>query len=183
MTRKSSAATFIESLSQAASEALDRTVRFQLSSGGSGFSGGGGATTSVVSDTATGQKYFVKSAAGDKGANMLLAEYLGVQEMAETQTIRVPQPVSFGKHENPALGGRSQAFVIFEFLEFTRGGSQYELGQNLAKMHRFTSKNGKFGFHVDNTIGSTFHSNTPWMDSWADFWDETHASANQQCKV
>lgn len=40
-------------------------------------------------------------------------------------------------------------------------------------MHRSTSKNGKFGFEVDNTIGATHQPNLPWIDDWADFWD-TH---------
>ena len=40
-------------------------------------------------------------------------------------------------------------------------------------MHRSTSQHGKFGFDVDNTIGSTHQPNLPWMDDWADFWD-TH---------
>jgi fructosamine-3-kinase len=39
-------------------------------------------------------------------------------------------------------------------------------------MHRHTSGDKGFGFHVDNTIGSTPQPNLPWMDDWADFWDE-----------
>jgi len=163
--------TFMESLSKAASDALGRTVQLEPSRGG-GYSGGGGASTSAVSDTATGTKYFVKSASGEEASNMLRAEYLGVKSMSDTKTIRVPTPVAFGTHENPALGGRSQSFVIFEYLEFAGGGSQYELGKQLAKMHRHTSENGKFGFEVDNTIGATFQPNLPWIDNWAEFWDQ-----------
>jgi fructosamine-3-kinase len=39
-------------------------------------------------------------------------------------------------------------------------------------MHRHTSDNGLFGFHVDNTIGATPQPNLPWKETWADFWDE-----------
>jgi fructosamine-3-kinase len=152
---------YVEALSKAASESLGRTVQLEQTTGG-GFSGGGGASTSAVVDPATGTKYFVKAASGAK--DMLLAEYLGVKDMAETKTIRVPTPVAFGEHG-------SRAFVIFEHLEFSGGGSQYELGQQLAKMHRHTSDKG-FGFHVDNTIGATPQPNLPWMDEWADFWDQ-----------
>jgi fructosamine-3-kinase len=95
---------------------------------------------------------------------MLNAEYLGVKEMSETGTVRVPKPVASGEH-----GGN--AFVIFEYLEFTgepRGG-QYQLGKQLARMHRHTSEQG-FGFHVDNTIGATPQPNH-WVDNWPEFWD------------
>ena len=95
---------------------------------------------------------------------MLRAEYLGVKEMFETHTIRVPQPIAFGEFKN-------KAFVIFEYLEFKGSGSQYELGQKLAQMHRSVSDIG-FGFHVDNTCGATPQPNS-WMEDWADFWD-TH---------
>lgn len=155
-------ASYMDALSQAASEALQRTVKLQPSSGG-GYSGGGGATTTAVKDSETDTKYFVKAAS--HGQDMLQAEYLGVKEMAETNTIRVPTPVAFGNYQN-------KAFAIFEYLDFAGGGSQYELGQQLAKMHRHFSDKG-FGFHVDNTIGATHQPNLPWMDNWPDFWD-TH---------
>jgi fructosamine-3-kinase len=159
--RASSAVSFIDALSRAASDSFGRTINLVTAQGG-GHSGGGGASTSAVSDKETGTKYFVKSASG--AADMLRAEYLGVKAMSDTNTIRVPTPVAFGEHSN-------RAFVIFEHLEFTGGGSQYELGQQLAKMHRHVSEKG-FGFDVDNTIGATPQPNLPWMDDWADFWDE-----------
>jgi fructosamine-3-kinase len=111
-------------------------------------------------DKITNQKYFVKSARG--GLEMLRAEYEGVKAMSDTRTIQVPTPVAFGQHE-----ATRQAFAVFEYLEFCGGGSQYELGVNLAKMHN----NGKFGFHIDNTIGATFQPNG-WEDDWTDFWDK-----------
>ena len=127
-------------MSKAASEALGKPVTLKPTSGG-GYSGGGGASTSAVADVDSGTKYFVKAASG--GADMLRAEYLGVKEMSETNTIRVPTPVCFGEHQN-------RAFALFEYLEFAGGGSQFELGQKLAQMHRSVSDKG-FGFHVDNT--------------------------------
>jgi len=156
--------TYMDVLSKAASKALGRTVHLEPTSGG-GSSGGGGASTSAVKDPETDVRYFVKSAVGE--SNMLKAEYLGVKAMADSNTIKVPTPVAFGEY----LQG-NRAFVIFEWLEFTRsGGSQYELGQQLAKMHRTMAPNGKFGFDVDNTIGATHQPNLPWMDDWAEFWD------------
>jgi Fructosamine kinase len=59
---------------------------------------------------------------------------------------------------------------VYEFLRFTRGDSQFELGKHVAWMHRFTSKAG-FGFDLDNTIGATHQSNRL-ASSWVDFWVE-----------
>jgi|GEM_PF-3801164 len=115
-----------EAMSAAASEALGKPVDFVATSGG-GASGGGGATTSLVFDKNSGIKYFVESARNK--LYMLMAEYLGVKEMANTNTIQVPTPVAFGEHKQTG-----QAFAIFEFLELSRGGSQFELGVQLAKV-------------------------------------------------
>lgn len=155
--------TYMEALSAAASEALGRSVTLEPAQGG-GAAGGGGATTSAVRDVDTGTRYFVK-AAGRAEASMLEAEYRGVKAMAETQTIRVPTPVAYGTF------GSSRSFALFEYLEFTSGASQEQLGRNLAKMHRSTSGSQGFGFEVDNTIGATPQPNLPWYDNWADFWD------------
>lgn len=115
---------YMGAMQEAASEALGRPVQLKPASGG-GFSGGGGASTSAVEDAETGDKYFVKAASRDGG--MLRAEYLGVKAMADTHTIQVPTPICFGEHQ-----GRN--FVLFEYLNMAGGGSQYELGVQLAKV-------------------------------------------------
>jgi fructosamine-3-kinase len=176
---------FLDTVSNAASEALGKDIQLVSTIGG-GSSGGGGATTGAVLDTNTNTKYFIKSttSASRNGHDMLRAEYEGVKAMSNTNTIRVPTPITFGTHIET-----NQSFVLFEYLEFCGGGSQYELGVALAKMHKDglssispNSNNkddsrgggggGKFGFHVNNTIGATFQPNLPWYDDWADFWDE-----------
>jgi fructosamine-3-kinase len=99
---------------------------------------------------------------------MLRAEYLGVKEMAETQTIRVPKPIAFGDTPD----GRT-SFVLMEYLSMTSSSGNdvaWQMGRQLAQMHRHTSAKG-FGFPIDNTIGATPQPNTPWMEDWADFWD------------
>jgi hypothetical protein len=126
--------TFIDAMSQTASEALGRKVELVATSGG-GSSGGGGASTSAVLDKLTGTKYFVKSARQQGALKMLQAEYEGVKAMAETNTIQVPTPIAYGEYDAPT---RRQAFVLFEYLHFCGGaeGSQYELGVMLAKVGR-----------------------------------------------
>ena len=159
----------LDSMSKACTASLGRDVILKSATGG-GASGGGGASVSAAIDEITGTKYFIKSASvSGGGRKMLHAEYSGIKEMSETNTIKVPRPVAFGEHHGP---GRDIAFVVFEYLEFCGGGSGYELGQHLAKMHRCLHSDRNFGFHVDNTIGATPQPNLPWKDNWADFWDE-----------
>lgn len=47
--------------------------------------------------------------------------------------------------------------------------SQAKMGRQLAALHRVTSENGQFGWHRDNTIGSTPQVNTP-SDDWISFY-------------
>mmetsp|Transcript_101940 Transcript_101940/g.207183 ORF Transcript_101940/g.207183 Transcript_101940/m.207183 type:complete len:386 (-) Transcript_101940:665-1822(-) len=171
-TEMASSATFLDTVSSAASEAVGREIRLKPTTGG-GHAGGGGATTGAVVDPETNTKYFIKSARN--GYDMLRAEYEGVKAMADTSTIRVPAPIAFGTHGESA--SNSRAFALFEYLEFCGAGpnGQFELGVALARMHRAgVSPNGgkPFGFPVDNTIGATFQPNLPWHSDWADFWDE-----------
>jgi fructosamine-3-kinase len=117
-------------MSAAASQALGRKVQLVSTTGG-GSSGGGGASTFAVLDKLSDDdtKYFCKSARGK--FDMLRAEYEGVKAMSETGTIQVPTPIVYGEY--PPTG---QAFVLFEYLKFCGGGSQFELGQQLAKVGR-----------------------------------------------
>ena len=116
----------LESISESCSLALSQSVKFEPTLGG-GASGGGGATTMAVKDLLTGTKYFVKTA---PMSPMLFGEYTGVKEMYDTSTIRVPRPITFGEYKQLNKSGIS--FVVFEYLEFTSGGNEYELGKQLA---------------------------------------------------
>lgn len=108
-------------------------------------------------------RYFVKLNTSDH-ADMFAAEAEGLQEMAATHTLRIPRPVCWGTAE-------SQTWIVMEYLPL--GGSGREavraLGEGLAAMHRHTKK--EFGWHRDNTIGSTPQSNN-WMPDWIDFMRE-----------
>lgn len=161
--------TLMDLMSSAVAKSLGRDeVQLQPASGG-GASGGGGAQTGAAVDAVSGDKYFIKSAgASTGGGKMLRAEYLGVKEMADTNTIKVPTPVAYGEG-----GPMNSAFVVFEYFNMGGHGSGRDLGRQLAQMHRHTSSQG-FGFHVDNTIGATPQPNLPWVASdWRQFWD-TH---------
>ena len=128
-----------------------------------GSAGGGGASVGVIADPQTKESYFYKTT-GLFGYEMLKAEFIGIKTIFETHTIRVPQPISYGTSEY-------NAYVIFEKLSLGGSGSQKIYGEKLAAMHRCTSPNGCYGFHINNTIGATFQPNN-WNKDWSDFYDK-----------
>ncbi|CAM9871758.1 unnamed protein product, partial [Hapterophycus canaliculatus] len=162
---KSLTETMARNLAEAVgAETAGAEERFKV--GGGGYGGGGGASVGTIDDTATGDKYFYKKA-GPSGASMLEAERAGLQAMVEAGGIRVPRPICGGD-------GPGGCFAIFEYLNMGGRASPERaelMGAQLAKMHRSLSPNGKYGFHVDNTIGATPQPNG-WMDTWVDFWIE-----------
>jgi fructosamine-3-kinase len=115
----------------------------------------------VTGDTGT---YFVKLNQASQVA-MFEAEAQGLQQMLETDTIRVPKPQCLGT----AAGS---AYLVLEWLELGRGNTQSweEMGRCLAAMHSHTSNNG-FGWKQNNTIGSTPQINT-WTPDWVEFYTQ-----------
>ncbi|RMD72299.1 MAG: fructosamine kinase family protein [Cyanobacteria bacterium J149] len=96
---------------------------------------------------------------------MFIAEALGLEEIAETKTIRVPQVICYGTVEQ-------YSYLVMEWLDFGTGNkiAWQKMGQQLAKMHR-VGKASAFGWHRNNTIGSTPQIND-WRENWADFFAE-----------
>ncbi|NNE90936.1 MAG: fructosamine kinase family protein [Verrucomicrobiales bacterium] len=96
---------------------------------------------------------------------MFESEFLALEEIAATRTIRVPKPIASGSNH-------SQAWIAMESIELVSRSdeaSQAEMGRRLAMMHRYQSPEGKFGWHRENVIGETPQQN-PWTDSWAEFF-------------
>ncbi|XP_051122656.1 protein-ribulosamine 3-kinase, chloroplastic isoform X2 [Andrographis paniculata] len=73
------------------------------------------------------------------GPEMFHGEALGLNAMFATQTIRVPKPL------------------------------KSLLGRKLAEMHKAGKSEKGFGFHINNTIGSTPQINT-WTSDWIEFY-------------
>jgi fructosamine-3-kinase len=126
---------------------------------------GGGCINQGYEVAGSNRTYFVKlNRAADIA--MFEAEAVGLRQMWETGTIRVPKPVCSGTEDN-------SAYLVLEWLEL--GGSAgtqgwEKMGRQLALMHRCTSPAGKgFGWEINNTIGSTPQINT-WTADWAEFW-------------
>ncbi len=106
--------------------------------------------------------YFVKLNEAAQ-VEMFAAEALGLQQMSQTNTIRVPKPICWGIADN-------SAYIVLEWLKLGAAttNSWQQMGQNLAAMHRKTSSMG-FGWEQNNTIGSTPQINT-WATDWIKFY-------------
>lgn len=96
---------------------------------------------------------------------MFEAEAAGLEEIYQTQTIRVPRPICWGT----AAG---QSYLVLEWLHLGRGtATAWEaMGRQLAAMHQKVSQQG-FGWHRNNTIGATPQHN-PWTPDWAEFFTQ-----------
>jgi fructosamine-3-kinase len=104
---------------------------------------------------------FVKLAPAGRLA-MLEAEADGLRELEATRTIRVPEVLGCGAVE-------SHAFLALEWIDFAPPGARSDarLGELLAAQHRVTAP--RYGWHRDNTIGSTPQRND-WDDDWPSFY-------------
>ena len=122
---------------------------------------GGGCINSAYRLIGARQSYFVKLNRAER-LDMFEAEAEGLRALAEAQAIKVPLPVCSGIEAN-------QAYLVMEYFESGGGnsGAAEIFGQQLARLHRHTSE--QFGWHRDNTIGSTPQPNTPTND-WLVFW-------------
>jgi len=124
---------------------------------------GGGCINQAQRIEGNGRRFFVKLNDAASLA-MFEAEAAGLQEIHDSGTLRIPQPVCWGKTS-------STAWLVLEYLEMgrvsTRGAEAF--GAGLAAMHRCTSE--KFGWKRDNTIGATPQINT-YTSGWGQFWRE-----------
>ena len=105
------------------------------------------------------RRYFVKTNRADL-LPMFVAEKAGLDEIYQSQTIRVPRVICC------EVEG-SQSFIVLEFLDISGSPDESLLARQLAGMHNHTARH--FGFGINNTIGSTPQVNDE-NESWVDFW-------------
>ncbi|KAJ1966196.1 hypothetical protein GGI12_000218 [Dipsacomyces acuminosporus] len=128
--------------------------------------GGGCINDAYKAETDEGKLYFVKKHRADaeltkaECLDMFRAEMAGLDALQHTDTIRVPQPIGVG---TLAQG----AFLVTEYMHLQPLRDQKKMGEQLAQMHLVKGPD-KFGFEMDNFIGSTPQANA-WMDSWVGF--------------
>ena len=145
------------SLAQALSQALgthfDERARNSVS---------GGSINSAYKYSSPQQTLFIKMSAEPIAEKMFEAEVAGLRELAEVQSIRVPQVAAHGRC-------REGAFLALEWINFgtCSRSSEAALGEQLAWQHRKT--HALHGWHTDNTIGSTPQINAR-SKAWPEFY-------------
>lgn len=109
-----------------------------------------------------GRRVFAKThAQASRYPGMFESEAAGLAALAEAESsLHVPRPIDAGP-----------THLIMEAIEESGGGGLAEkLGRGLAELHRNTPSD-RFGFDVDNYLGSTPQTNG-WHDDWVTFWAE-----------
>ena len=106
-----------------------------------------------------------------ENASFFAAEAAGLEAIARTGTIGIPQVLGYGMN----AGGLGRSFLLLEFVSAKKRVSDYweMLGHQLADMHRADTadyvQNGRYGFGNDNYIGMRKQINTP-HESWVAFF-------------
>ena len=90
---------------------------------------------------------------------MFEAEYDALEELATLDCICVPRPVTWGRTT-------SADWLLIEYLEMQAGGSDAQLGEQLAMLH--SREFPHYGWHRNNFIGTTPQDNQPGTN-WAAF--------------
>lgn len=95
---------------------------------------------------------------------MFEAEFSGLQEMFQTNTIKIPHPIVCGISAD-------QSFIVMEPLSLSSKNklADKKLGQQLADLHQIPQP--FFGWHSNNTIGSTTQLNSR-SENWVTFWQQ-----------
>lgn len=122
--------------------------------------GGGSINRAAILDSGR-QRYFVKYNDASR-LDMFVSEAEGLAALRAADAVRVPAPVCWG------VSGEA-AFLALEYLELAPADSdvQQRLGSRLAALHRTTHP--RFGWHRDNTIGTTPQINTS-ATRWYEFF-------------
>jgi len=106
-------------------------------------------------------QFFIKTNSSER-LQMFEAEQYGLEEIRRSGSIRAPRPIVCGI-------AADQAFIVMEYLDLSGQPDALRLSQEIASLHLLTQD--KFGFAIDNTIGSTPQPNSG-SDDWVNFWQK-----------
>lgn len=107
------------------------------------------------------RQFFIKTNTAN-GLPMFEAETEGLKAIIQSHSLRAPAPIISG------IAGQD-AYLLMEYVTLHSSGNSAQLGSQLARMHQ--TQHRQFGWHRDNTIGSTPQSNR-WTNDWVIFWSE-----------
>lgn len=165
------------SVLSAAKAALEMRIGHATSIRNAGHVGGGCINPSARLETDGGEAFFLKwnDSAPEE---MFEAEADGLDALAATRTLRVPEVLGWGGTSTPTDPG----WLLLEFLPRGAPGRNYgsRMGEGLALLHssgatHLPGDDGQpgprrtFGWHRDNFIGSLPQTNRE-AESWAVFW-------------
>lgn len=123
----------------------------------------GGSINACSRFDSEGGPIFVKHGSA-KCLAMFQAEAAGLAELTLARAARIPKVLAVSEREGVA-------FLALEWIDLGHptASSEQQLGEQLAAQHRVTRD--KFGWHRDNTIGSTPQTNDL-ADQWVEFLRE-----------
>ena len=109
------------------------------------------------------QGYFLKYNRAEF-IHFFAGEFIGLQQLKQTQTIQVPHAIDYGQYNQ-------YSYLLMDYIPFAKitPAAERLLGRQLAQLHQIPQT--FFGWHTDNTLGSTLQINTPCED-WLTFWRE-----------
>ena len=141
---------------------IQQTTGHSLSNYSQTTISGGGINVAYQLKTSE-QSYFVKINSPEREF-MFEAEAQGLADIAATNCIRVPEVICYGKTAE-------HSYLVLEYIAcqgFDPNSSRL-LGEQLAQLHQIAQP--YFGWHLDNTIGSTPQYN-PREHDWLQFWQQ-----------
>lgn len=128
----------------------------------------GGSINTAYQIQTTKQSYFIKLNQPHLLA-MFEAEAQGLEEMRGLNCVRIPEVICFGQADG-------HSYLVLEYIELgsLRGQAAKLLGVQLAQLH--AHKQDFFGWHINNTIGSTPQHNDR-EHNWLTFWQQHRLTA------
>lgn len=120
----------------------------------------GGGCINQTTKLSDGVRHFFIKTNHQHHGDMFEVEALALQEMANSHTVKVPLPICYGNNDE-------HCYLVLEFISLTGEANLTEFAQQFAAMHKVTQP--QFGWHRNNTIGSTPQINT-WQNDWLEFW-------------
>jgi len=130
------------------------------------YSGGGCINNGKSYDTNKG-RFFLKYNKKQGSHTMFKGEFLSLEAIEKTNSIKVPHPVSV--FEKTPCGS---AILLEHFDLSSLKGKEAELGTKLAHMHKYnldTKEITQFGFH-DTTCCGFLPLDNSWKDDWISFY-------------
>lgn len=109
-------------------------------------------------------RFFLKMNDAAQAHEMFAAEAKGLNLLASTRTLRIPQVIGFSQPEADKTG-----FLLLEFIETGNRRPDFwqRLGEDLATLHR--TRHQQFGLDFDNFIGLLPQANVSYH-SWTNFY-------------